>query len=310
MILEVDNITKIYENKIVVDNVSFSMEQGKMMCILGPSGCGKTTILNMIGGFVRPNSGKIILEGKDITDLSAEKRNITTVFQSYGLFYHMNVFKNVSYGLKFKNLNKKAINEKVMEMINLVGLEGHEKKMIDELSGGQRQRVALARSLVLNPKLLLLDEPLSNLDQKLRVNMRLLIKNIQKNLGTTMIFVTHDQNEAFELADDIILMNKGEIEQHSNPKDIYKNPKNNFVLNFIGEKNIFEGYYVRPEDVKIGFEGKRGIIKDIIFQGSTIKLVISLGDKIIDAYVLNNEFKNSIGDEINIKYIKRKLPNY
>ncbi len=243
MILSVKNLTKIYEDKTVVDNVEFELEKGKMLCILGPSGCGKSTILNMIGGFVKPNSGQIILDGEDITHLTAEKRDITTVFQSYGLFYHMNVFKNVAYGLKFKNMDKATIENKVNEMIDLVGLKGHEKKMIDELSGGQRQRVALARSLVLSPKLLLLDEPLSNLDQKLRVSMRLLIKNIQKNLGTTMIFVTHDQNEAFELADDIILMNKGKIEQHSYPLDIYKNPKNNFVLNFIGEKNLIYRRY-------------------------------------------------------------------
>lgn len=308
MILSVKNLTKIYEDKTVVDNVEFELEKGKMLCILGPSGCGKSTILNMIGGFVKPNSGQIILDGEDITNLTAEKRDITTVFQSYGLFYHMNVFKNIAYGLKFKNIDKTTIENKVNEMIELVGLKGHEKKMIDELSGGQRQRVALARSLVLSPKLLLLDEPLSNLDQKLRVSMRLLIKNIQKNLGTTMIFVTHDQNEAFELADDIILMNKGKIEQHSYPRDIYKNPKNNFVLNFIGDKNIFEGYYVRPEDVKISEQGKDGIIKDIVFQGSSVKVEIQLDDKTIDSYMLNNDFKNEIGDKVKVIYSKRKLP--
>lgn len=308
MILSVKNLTKIYEDKTVVDNVEFELEKGKMLCILGPSGCGKSTILNMIGGFVKPNSGQIILDGEDITNLTAEKRDITTVFQSYGLFYHMNVFKNVAYGLKFKNIDKTTIENKVNEMIELVGLKGHEKKMIDELSGGQRQRVALARSLVLSPKLLLLDEPLSNLDQKLRVSMRLLIKNIQKNLGTTMIFVTHDQNEAFELADDIILMNKGKIEQHSYPLDIYKNPKNNFVLNFIGDKNIFEGYYVRPEDVKISEQGEDGIIKDIVFQGLSVKVVIQLDDKTIDSYMLNNDFKNEIGDKVKVIYSKRKLP--
>ena len=308
MILSVKNLTKIYEDKTVVDNVEFELEKGKMLCILGPSGCGKSTILNMIGGFVKPNSGQIILDGEDITHLTAEKRDITTVFQSYGLFYHMNVFKNVAYGLKFKNMDKATIENKVNEMIDLVGLKGHEKKMIDELSGGQRQRVALARSLVLSPKLLLLDEPLSNLDQKLRVSMRLLIKNIQKNLGTTMIFVTHDQNEAFELADDIILMNKGKIEQHSYPLDIYKNPKNNFVLNFIGDKNIFEGYYVRPEDVKISEQGEDCIIKDIVFQGSSVKVEIQLDDKTIDSYMLNNDFTNEIGDKVKVIYSKRKLP--
>ncbi|MBS5964771.1 MAG: ABC transporter ATP-binding protein [Finegoldia magna] len=308
MILSVKNLTKIYEDKTVVDNVEFELEKGKMLCILGPSGCGKSTILNMIGGFVKPNSGQIILDGEDITHLTAEKRDITTVFQSYGLFYHMNVFKNIAYGLKFKNIDKTTIQNKVNEIIELVGLKGHEKKMIDELSGGQRQRVALARSLVLSPKLLLLDEPLSNLDQKLRVSMRLLIKNIQKNLGTTMIFVTHDQNEAFELADDIILMNKGKIEQHSYPLDIYRNPKNNFVLNFIGDKNIFEGYYIRPEDVKISDQGEDSIIKDIVFQGSSVKVEIQLDDKTIDSYMLNNDFKNEIGDKVKVIYSKRKLP--
>ncbi|WP_394268500.1 ABC transporter ATP-binding protein [Anaerococcus nagyae] len=243
MILSVKNLTKIYEDKTVVDNVEFELEKGKMLCILGPSGCGKSTILNMIGGFVKPNSGQIILDGEDITNLTAEKRDITTVFQSYGLFYHMNVFKNIAYGLKFKNIDKSTIANKVNEMIELVGLKGHEKKMIDELSGGQRQRVALGRAIVRNPAVFLMDEPLSNLDAKLRESMRVEIVRLHNQLDTTSIYVTHDQTEAMTMATKIVLLDKGIVQQVGAPTDFYRKPNNLFVAGFIGSPtmNIIEG---------------------------------------------------------------------
>ena len=302
------NVSKSFDDEMILKSVDLELEKGKFYTLLGPSGCGKTTILNLIAGFLDANSGEIYINGENVLDVPASKRKVNTVFQNYSLFPHMNVFDNVAFGLEIKKTDKKIIKKEVEKALDMVNLSGFEKREISQMSGGQRQRVALARSLVLSPKLLLLDEPLSNLDQKLRVSMRLLIKNIQKNLGTTMIFVTHDQNEAFELADDIILMNKGKIEQHSYPLDIYKNPKNNFVLNFIGDKNIFEGYYVRPEDVKISDQGEDGIIKDIVFQGSSVKVEIQLDDKTIDSYMLNNDFKNEIGDKVKVIYSKRKLP--
>lgn len=261
MILSVKNLTKIYEDKTVVDNVEFELEKGKMLCILGPSGCGKSTILNMIGGFVKPNSGQIILDGEDITNLTAEKRDITTVFQSYGLFYHMNVFKNIAYGLKFKNIDKTTIENQVNEMIELVGLKGHEKKMIDELSGGQRQRVAMGRAIVRNPKVFLMDEPLSNLDAKLRVQMRIEISKLHQKLGTTMIYVTHDQTEAMTLGTRIVVMKDGVVQQIDTPQNLYDHPKNLFVASFIGSPQINlidvevlkenEEVYVKNDHIKL-----------------------------------------------------------
>lgn len=308
MLLEIRNLSKKYGEKLVVDNVSFTVEKGSLSCLLGPSGCGKTTILNMIGGFEKPSSGEILLEGEDISSINPESRNISTVFQSYGLFYHMNVFQNISYGLKFKKLSKEAIKEKTSAIIKDVGLEGHEKKMMPELSGGQRQRVALARSLVIEPSLLLLDEPLSNLDAKLRIQMRALIKKIQKSHNMTMVFVTHDQNEAFEIADQVILMNQGRIVQIDSPSNIYNRPKDPFTLDFIGDKNILEKGFVRPENIRIveksDFEAK---IKDIIFQGSTIVLHLDSPEGKLELLELNRNFDRKIGDLVYLEFEKESI---
>ena len=305
MLLKVKNLTKVYGEKKAVDDVSFELEENNILCILGPSGCGKTTVLNMIGGFTIPNKGTIMLSGEDITNFPPEKRSTSTVFQSYGLFYNMNVLDNVSYGLKFKNLQKDEIKKKSLEMIEMVGLKGNENKMMNELSGGMRQRVALARSLVINPKLLLLDEPLSNLDQKLRVSMRSLIKEVVKKMNIATIFVTHDQGEAFELADSIILMNEGKIMQMGTAMEIYNHPKSNFVETFIGERNIIDGKTIRPEDIKITPGAPNSKIKDIIFQGSFIKLLLEYKDSTIESFILNEDIDFKIGEDIHIE-IKSK----
>ena len=208
MFLEVKNLNKTYGEKEVLKDVNFSLDEGNILCILGPSGCGKTTILNSIGGFIKNNSGKIFLNGEDISSLNPEDRNISTVFQSYGLFTNKNVLENVAYGLKFRNVKKQDRINKSLEILKIVGLEGYEYRKVHELSGGQRQRVALARSLVISPRLILLDEPFSNLDKNLRITMRNEIKKLVKYFKMTTILVTHDQEDAFTMADRVILKEK------------------------------------------------------------------------------------------------------
>lgn len=302
MLLKVNNLVKKFDNKIAVNNVSFEVSENSILCILGPSGCGKTTILNMIGGFIKPTEGQIILNGEDITNSKPEERNTSTVFQTYGLFYHMNVIENVSYGLKFKKLPKDEIRRRALEMIEMVGLAGNENKMMSELSGGMRQRVALARSLVISPGLLLLDEPLSNLDQKLRVSMRSLIRDLVHRLNISTIFVTHDQNEAFELADNIILMDNGKIIQQGSAKEIYTSPINDFAQSFIGDHNIIDGVSVRPEEILITEGTPNAIIKDVIFQGSIIKLIMEYNNQEIESIILNKGIIPNKGDEVHISY--------
>ena len=233
MFLEVKNLCKNYGKKEVLKDINFSLDEGNILCILGPSGCGKTTILNSIGGFIKNNSGRIILDGEDVTLLSPETRNISTVFQSYGLFSNKNVLENVAYGLKFRNVKKQDRMKQSMEILKIVGLEGYENKKIHELSGGQRQRVALARSLVINPRLILLDEPFSNLDKNLRNTMRNEIKKLVKYFKMTTILVTHDQEDAFIMADKVILMNEGKIIQNSTITELYNFPNSEFSLSFI-----------------------------------------------------------------------------
>ena len=248
MYLSLKNISKKYKDKEILKNISFDIKEGELICILGPSGCGKTTLLNIIGGFVSDFSGDVLLSDENINNIPPEKREIATVFQSYGLFTHKNVIDNVSYGLKLLKIDKHMRKKRARDMLEKVGLAGYEKKKIKELSGGEQQRVAIARSMVLNPKLLLLDEPLSNLDVHLRDVMRKEIKRIQKEFGVTMIIVTHDQEDAFKLADRVIVINEGRIEQVGTPEELYKQPKNNFISSFIGENNIIgENRVIRPE---------------------------------------------------------------
>lgn len=255
MYLRIENLRKIFEENRGIEKIDFSIEKGELISLLGPSGCGKTTLLNIIGGFLKPDNGKIYLEDRDITDIPPEKRDISTVFQSYALFPHMNVLENIKYGLKYKKLTKKEQNELALEYLKIVGLDGYEKKSIQELSGGQQQRVALARALVLYPKVLLLDEPFSNLDAKLKISMREELKELQKNLKISMIFVTHDQEEALSISDKVVVMNNGRIEQIGTPEEIYYSPINEYVANFIGKSNFIlkDGVkkLIRPENIKI-----------------------------------------------------------
>ena len=232
-----ENITKKFNETVAVDNVSCNFEAGTLTTLLGPSGCGKTTSLRIIAGLERATSGKILVDNEDVTLLPATDRDVSMVFQSYALFPHMSVIENVSYGLKMINVNKEEYIEKALETLKLVNLEGYENRMPSELSGGQQQRVAVARAIVLKPKVLLFDEPLSNLDAKLRRQVREDIREIQQKLGVTTIYVTHDQEEALAISDKVIVMNKAVIAQQGSPKDLYNFPKNKFVANFIGDAN-------------------------------------------------------------------------
>ena len=303
MFLEVKNISKKYEDKYAIKDVSFSLEEGKFLCLLGPSGSGKSTILHSIGGFIKYD-GDIILSGESIKDMPPEDRDVSTVFQSFGLFPHMNVLKNVMYGLKFKEKDKtkKEKEAEAREVLRVVGLSGYEKRYPSELSGGEKQRVALARSLVVRPKLLLMDEPLSSLDAKLRSEMQFEIRRIQREFNITTIFVTHDQKEAFVMADEIIIINHGDLIAKGTPKDIYNHPKNEFTLDFIGNKNIIKGRYVRPERIRIDEAGEEFIIKDITFNGETIELDIENDEHKLEMLILNDNADYKLGDKIRVKY--------
>ena len=312
MYLQLKNLYKKYQNNTVVNNFNIDVEKGELISILGPSGCGKTTTLRMIAGFIVPTSGEIFLSEEKITDYPPEIRPVSTVFQNYALFPHLTVYENIEYGLRYplkvgKKLDKKEKRERTQKMINLVNLKGLENRRIDQLSGGQQQRVALARSLVLEPKVLLLDEPLSNIDTKLRETVRNEIRKIQKELGITMIFVTHDQEEAMSISDRIIVMNKGNIEQIGTPREIYTFPETVFVAEFIGKANIMEinkkSFIIRPENVNISYNEKDNekinneIGKDVIsgegkiigkeYQGSLTSYEIEVTDELFRKKKLN-----------------------
>ena len=255
-IISFEEVTKQYDDEDpVLKGVSFEIERGKFYTLLGPSGCGKTTILRLIAGFAEPTSGSIYLNGKVINHIPANERQVNTVFQDYALFPHLNVFENVAFGLRIKKLKKDVIAKKVQEALSFVNLVGYEQRAINEMSGGQRQRVAIARAIVNEPQVLLLDEPLSALDLKLRTEMQYILREMQQRLGITFIFVTHDQEEALAMSDWIFVMNKGKIEQSGTPNDIYDEPINRFVADFIGESNIVPGVMI--EDYLVEFNGRR-----------------------------------------------------
>lgn len=301
MYLSLKNISKKYKDKEILKNISFDIKEGELICILGPSGCGKTTLLNIIGGFISDFSGDVLLSDENINNIPPEKREIATVFQSYGLFTHKNVIDNVSYGLKLLKVDKNTRENRAKEMLEKVGLAGYEKKKIKELSGGEQQRVAIARSMVLNPKLLLLDEPLSNLDVHLRDVMRKEIKRIQKQFGVTMIIVTHDQEDAFKLADRVIVINEGHIEQIGTPEELYKEPKNNFISSFIGENNIIdENLVIRPEEISIKLDSSgEGKVVDVTYLGATVEYLVETPDgNILKVLTMSTAERFNIGDKV------------
>src|SRR5690554_2741962 len=248
------DVSKTFDDTLVLDNINLYIRRNEFLTLLGPSGCGKTTTLRIIGGFEEPTTGKVLFEGKDITHVPPYKRKVNTVFQRYALFPHMNVEENIAFGLNIKKISKNIIEEKVKNMLGLVNLRGFEKRTVDSLSGGQQQKVAIARALVNEPEVLLLDEPLGALDLKLRKGMQLELKSIQQRLGITFVYVTHDQEEALTMSDTIVVMNKGKIQQIGTPIDIYNEPKNAFVADFIGESNIVDGIMLK--DFLVNFAGR------------------------------------------------------
>ena len=314
VIVRIADVDKSFDGERVVKKLNLDVERGEFLTMLGPSGCGKTTTLRMIAGFEVPTSGQIFLEGEDVDDKKPNERNVNTVFQNYALFPHMNVFDNIAFGLVEKKVKKDEIRRRVEEMIRLVQLDGMEKRMPSQMSGGQKQRVAIARALVNRPKVLLLDEPLGALDLKLRKQMQGELKALQRRLGITFIYVTHDQEEALTMSDRIAVMNRGRLEQVGTPEEVYNHPETKFVADFIGESNIIEGYVedmtessievtmesgkavipetgyrmeemvylcIRPENLKISTEPKegfrfRGQVREHIFIGSTNKTMIEM----------------------------------
>lgn len=315
MFLKLVNLTKLFDEENGVKNVNIDVEEGEFVTILGPSGCGKTTTLNLIGGFLEADSGQILLEGVNILSLPPEKRPVSTVFQSYALFPHMNVVENVSYGIRFyrKEKKKKAL-EIAQEYIDIVGLTGYEQYKVGNLSGGQQQRVALARSMATNPKILLLDEPLSNLDASLRMKMRGELKELQKKLNITMIFVTHDQSEALSLSDKIVVMDKGKVVQIGSPTEVYFSPTNEYIASFIGKSNLIhmdgEKFMVRPEDIRMNINPQgEYTIEEKIFMGQFTEYMVSKDGKSVEVNLSGKESaKFQTGSKVNLEILhKTKL---
>ena len=322
MYVELKNINKSFKDFKASNDVNFSIEEGKLIGLLGPSGSGKTTILRMIAGLETPDSGDIIIGGTRVNDIPAGKRGIGFVFQNYALFRHMTVFENIAFGLQVQKKDKKFIKTRVQELIELVGLKGFEKRYPHQLSGGQRQRVAFARALAPNPKLLLLDEPFAAIDAKVRKELRSWLKEMVEKLGITSIFVTHDQEEAVEVADEIIVTNRGRIEQKGTPIEIYKNPKTAFVAQFIGESTIIDNYsslkgfddigddskaVIRPEFIQIGKDrdeisvpsaAEKGIVSSVSFRGNNIQIEVQVGENKLTGYRTLEDEPLKEGDEV------------
>ncbi|WP_029232054.1 ABC transporter ATP-binding protein [Butyrivibrio sp. VCB2006] len=250
-LITLEHISKSYDGQLILDDLSLSIYENSFVTLLGPSGCGKTTTLRIIGGFEKPDHGRVIFDGQDITNLAPNKRQLNTVFQKYALFTHMTIAENIAFGLKIKNKSDSYIKDKIKYALKLVNLEGFENRMPDSLSGGQQQRIAIARAIVNEPKVLLLDEPLGALDLKMRQDMQYELKRLKEELGITFIYVTHDQEEALTMSDHIVVMNQGYIQQEGSPETIYNEPENAFVADFIGDSNIIRSTMIRDELVEI-----------------------------------------------------------
>ena len=320
-IVKLENVSKCFEkNKYVIKNLSLNVYEGEFLTLLGSSGCGKTTVLRMINGLDNVSSGKVFIDDIDVTNVDPTKREVNTIFQNFALFPHMTVFENVAFGLRMKKLDEDVIKTRVNKVLKLVELKNLSERYPSELSGGQQQRVAIARGIVMNPKVLLLDESLCSLDLKLKRSMQIELKKIQKKLGITFIYVTHDQDEALTMSDRIVIINKGVIEQDDTPENIYRNPKTTFVADFIGESNILSGIIkkvyddsidviannnillninkeedyktndeievmIRPENIKISHNEMKnsitGIIDSAVYDGAVIKLFVKVDDNLI-----------------------------
>lgn len=298
LILSLRDVHKTFGTTEALTGVSLDVQAGEFLTLLGPSGCGKTTTLRIIAGLEAPDGGRVLLQGSDVTDWEPNRRNVNTVFQSYALFPHMNVARNIGYGLRLKKTPKDEIRRRVDEMLSLVQLPGYGARMPSQLSGGQRQRVAIARAIVNDPAVLLLDEPLGALDLKLRKDMQIELKRIQQRTGITFIYVTHDQEEALTMSDRVVVMNHGVIQQVGSPTDIYNEPVNAFVADFIGESNIIDG--VMLEDCKVEFCGRtfecvdKGFEKnapvDVVIRPEDLKIVYA-GDGLLQGVVESIVFK-------------------
>ncbi|NLY09740.1 MAG: ABC transporter ATP-binding protein [Tissierellia bacterium] len=330
--VELKNIQKKYGNDEVLKSINLQIKANEFLTLLGPSGCGKTTTLRIIGGFTSPSKGQVIFEGKDITQTPPYNRKINTVFQKYALFPHLNVADNIAFGLKIKKKDDKYIKNKVAEMLEFTNLKGFGNRTVDSLSGGQQQRIAIARALANEPRVLLLDEPLGALDLKLRKEMQVELKKIQKQVQITFIYVTHDQEEALTMSDQVVVMNQGEIQQIGSPIDIYNEPKNSFVADFIGEANIMDGIMpedcqvqfcgtlfpcvdkgfstneivdvvVRPEDVEIkepGLGKIDGIVSSIIFKGVHYEIEIKTNQNM---WIVHSTLAYEVGQSVGIDVI-------
>jgi putative spermidine/putrescine transport system ATP-binding protein len=314
--LLIDRVSKDLGGRTIVSELGLEVRAGELTCLLGPSGCGKTTTLRMIGGFLQPDAGRILIDGEDVSWLAPERRPTAMVFQNYALWPHMTVFKNVSFGLRLRKLPKQEIKERVEHVLELVGLTHHLSSYPARISGGEQQRVALARALVLEPKVLLLDEPLSNLDAKLRIRVREDIREIQQRIGITTVFVTHDQDEALSISDRIAVMSGGKVEQYADPRTLYREPRTHFVASFVGAMNFYKGTVgegvvelaggvrvpcdgvsrddggeaeigVRPEDVQVSAngDGAEATVLREIQRGHYKELVLQLGDAETRAFV-------------------------
>ena len=308
-LIRLEGVSKTFDDTMVLDDLELSIRENEFMTLLGPSGCGKTTTLRIIGGFEKPDKGRVLFDGKDITNLAPNKRQLNTVFQKYALFPHMNIEENIAFGLKIKGKSKAYIKDKIAYALKLVNLDGYEKRSVASLSGGQQQRIAIARAIVNEPRVLLLDEPLGALDLKLRQDMQYELIRLKNELGITFLYVTHDQEEALTMSDTVVVMNQGYIQQMGTPEDIYNEPENAFVADFIGDSNIIDSIMIedklveilgvkfpcvdvgfgtnqpvdvviRPEDIELLEPGKGtldGVVSHLIFKGVHYEMEVMAG---------------------------------